>query len=155
MKNRVKIRNTELLKNQGKEETDIEIPTIDLPKNLSPVLFISMLLEPNNLESNVLKELLAIWLKFCQLNGKLCQIRRRFLLSRLLNNLYRLTTIKRNWKNRSRNKKDWRRLIKDKNCKRNWSKKIRRKERTQLFQLTTMCKNRLKKNKFLSSLKRK
>ena len=60
MKNRVKIRNTELLKNQGKEETDIEIPTIDLPKNLSPVLFISMLLELNNLESNVLKELLAI-----------------------------------------------------------------------------------------------
>ena len=96
MKNKVKMRSTEPLKNQEKEETDIEIPTIDHPKNLSLVLFISMLPEPNNLENNVLKELLAIWLRFCQLSGKLYQIRRRFLSLKLLNNLYRLITMKRN-----------------------------------------------------------
>jgi hypothetical protein len=83
-----------LLRRQEGKETDTEIPTGLPQKSPSLALFISMQLEPNNSGRTILKVLLAILLKYCQVSGKFYQIEKRNLSSRLLSSLFRHITIK-------------------------------------------------------------
>ena len=138
-RNQVKKKSTEPQRSQREEEIDTEIPIIDLQRNRSQVLFISMLQEPNSYDRNVLKVLLVTWLRYCHLNGSYWLIRTNNLLSRRQIILYKLTMPKSNLKDRLRNKKDRSRPRRDKKKvrKRHKLNKMRSKERIQQLIFTT------------------